>query len=169
MSTRCQVQVIEINGSQNSSKITLYHHTDGYPEYMIPKIFEAYCYEDSDHGNEGWIKGRAGKVAGLLCWADPGVFEPEDHHRLHSDIDYYYRLFCNYSNDIKNVIWEIEIYKRDWGVDELDINLPHDQLLDKLYKRTERLFSGIKNDDFKLIQERQSIVDLVKKYNMNNF
>ena len=169
MSTRCQVQVIEINGSQNSSKITLYHHTDGYPEYMIPKIFEAYCYEDNDHKNREWIKGRAEKVASLLCWADPGVFEPEDHHTMRFDISYYYRLFCNYSDDDKHVIWEIEIYERDWGVDEFIKNLNRDQFLEYFKKIREHLLSGITINDFKLIQNRLSIVDLVKKYNMNNF
>ena len=90
MSTRCQVQVIEENLHWNE-KVTLYHHTDGYPEYIVPKIYEAYCYKDGSqypHFNEE-RKGRAGKVASLLCWADPMVFEPEEGHELHGDIEYF--------------------------------------------------------------------------------
>ena len=95
MSTRCQVQVIQEGMGSWEDKVTLYHHTDGYPEYMIPIINKAYNYKrkplwkgDTDLSC-GWEKGRAGKVASLLCWADPIVFEPEEGHELHGDIEYY--------------------------------------------------------------------------------
>jgi len=113
MSTRCQVQVIQ-EGLEWDQKIMLYHHTDGYPSNMIKVIKKAYEHRrepfwkgDSDTF-ESWRKGRAGKVASYLCWADPGVFEPEDNHRLHSDIEYFYRLYC--INDKNNVSWEVEIF-----------------------------------------------------------
>jgi hypothetical protein len=164
MSTRCQVQVIE-DCEGRKSKVTLYHHTDGNPEYIIPKIYEAYCYEGQDRyardrEDFDFIKSRAGKIASLLCWSDPGVFEPEDHHTLHGDTDYFYRLFCRNSSQDRKPSWEIEIFKRDWH-DEFDENWSHDQILKYFNARTERILAGITIDDFTLIQKRQSIVDLV--------
>lgn len=167
MSTRCQVQVIEYDGNQNF-KITLYHHTDGYPEYMIPKMFEAYSYRDQNRysqDNEHWnfLRSRAGKIASLLCWSDPGVFEPEDHHTLHVDIDYFYRLYSRYLPRDKKALWEIEIFKRIWH-DGFDENWSPDQMLKYLNTIIEHMQSGITIEDFSLIQKRQSIEKLMKKY-----
>ena len=39
MSTRCQVKV-----GDGEESVTLYHHTDGYPEYMVPTIWKAFNY-----------------------------------------------------------------------------------------------------------------------------
>ena len=112
MSTRCQVKVIQEGmGNDWNEEITLYHHTDGYPENMIPVISKAFNFKDK-YAND-WIKGRAGKVASLLCWADPGVFEPEKGHKLHLDIEYYYKLYCvNHKHGSAGDIptWEIEIF-----------------------------------------------------------
>jgi hypothetical protein len=143
MSTRCQLQVIQQD--PYTIKVTLYHHHDGYPEYMIPVIYRAYTWVDESDSNGNWVKGRAGKVASLLCWAEPTEFEPEAIHNLHGDIEFYYRLYCDYSYHEKKVIWEIDIYHRqEWH--------------DDIYRKTTL-------SDFKLIESRQNIEDLVKKYN----
>ena len=118
MSTRCQVQVIQ-EGLDWEEKVTLYHHTDGYPEYMIPTIKKAYDYDC-----ETWVKGRAGKVASILCWADPAVFEPEEGHDLHGDIEYYYRLYLRNTNGgtlAEEATWELDVYEVD---DESDYSKP---------------------------------------------
>jgi len=113
MSTRCQVKVKQ-EGLTWDEEITLYHHTDGYPQYMLPVFWKAYNYKDDYTNTNGWQKGRAGKVASFLCWADPGVFEPEDSHQLHGDIEYYYILYVvnpNGGSIAENPRWEVEIYQ----------------------------------------------------------
>ena len=85
MSTRCQVQVI---GSDND-KVTLYHHSDGYPTHILPL-----CHQAFELSGKGWQAARGGKCASFLCATDPGAFEPESGHALHGDIEWYYRLYC---------------------------------------------------------------------------
>lgn len=102
MSTRCQVKVT--NGDE---KLTLYHHTDGYPENMIPTIQEAW-----EKYGKGWEGARVYKVAGMLCAIDPMVFEPLDYHDLHSDIEYYYVIDCKgESHSGSKPIWTIKVYE----------------------------------------------------------
>jgi hypothetical protein len=165
MSTRCQIQVFEYDGRENPLN-TLYHHLDGYPEYMIPKIFEAYSYGDQDPKNYreyNFLKSRAGKIAGLLCWADPGCFEPEDRHNFHSDIDYYYRLyFREFPKDEQKPLWEIEIFKRTWN--DFDHSWSIDQIKKYFNSRTEKMLTGLTIEDFSLIQKRVPIEELVQKY-----
>jgi len=113
MSTRCQVQVIQ-KGLTWEGAVTLYHHTDGYPEYMVPKIKEAFNFQKANHFIMPWERGRAGKVASLLCAVDPAVFEPEEGHELHGDIEFFYRIICQnpeggHFGD--NPYWDVEIYK----------------------------------------------------------
>ena len=157
MSTRCQVRVIQraidIFNKPWEEDVTLYHHTDGYPEYMIPIIWNAYNFTDEEESIfesnkasfRSWQKERAGKVASFLCWADPGVFEPEAGHELHVDIEYYYRIYCT-NPDGKQMqtdlppYWEIEILVPDgdfWD-DPVESNLKiHTKRtrLDKLIKK----------------------------------
>lgn len=109
MSTRCQVVVIG-KGMGNEDRITLYHHTDGYPSYMIPLINKARKFK-GEYTSE-WEKGRVGKVASFLCAVDPGVFEPEDGHDLHDDIEYYYKLYViNHRGGAlaEKPTWEVEV------------------------------------------------------------
>ena len=114
MSTRCQVQVIQeglsdLAGGEWEDKVTLYHHSDGYPSYMLPKIKEAF-----DKYGVGWEAGRAGKVASFLCAVDPGEFEPEDSHELHDDIEYYYVLHVVNSQGgsmAEQPQWLVTVYK----------------------------------------------------------
>jgi hypothetical protein len=123
MSTRCQVQVIGEN--DDDSMVTLYHHTDGYPSYMVPLIAKAYRHAIKPTVFKGtypngtpfrieharaWQAARVGKVAGELCWADPGTMEPEAGHELHGDIEYLYRVHVSGGMHI-GVIgkWEVEI------------------------------------------------------------
>lgn len=107
MSTRCQVQVTDSDGS----KITLYHHTDGYCEYMIPLLDKAFKFaHETKKGMSGfkfkdeWKADRAGHVASFLCHVDPTVFEPETGHKLHADIEFYYRIYT-----MLDCTWEVEI------------------------------------------------------------
>ena len=165
MSTKCQVQVFEYDDSENPLN-TLYHHSDGYPEYIIPKIFEAYSYGDQDpkdYGNYNFLKCGAGEIASLLCWTDPGCFEPEDHHNFHGDIDYYYRLyFRKFYTDEQKPLWEIEIFKGRWDV--FDYSWSFDQIKKYFNSRTERMLTGLTINDFSSIQERMPIEELVQKY-----
>jgi hypothetical protein len=114
MSTRCQVQVIQ-EGIWDE-KITLYHHCDGYPDNILPIIQQAYdigAAKGSGAQLGLWELGRAGKVASLLCASDPGRFEPESGHKLHGDIEYYYRLYVvnKHGGSLAEAqIWEIEIF-----------------------------------------------------------
>ena len=119
MSTRCQVTVIQ-EGLSWQERLTLYHHCDGYPSYMLPVIQQAW---DLSHG--GWEAGSAGTAASYLCAADPGQMEPEEGHALHGDIEYFYRLFV--SNEQNGTIgerpvWEVEVLETGegwWGSDGL--------------------------------------------------
>jgi hypothetical protein len=148
MSTRCQVEVIQEGMDGWKDEITLYHHTDGYPENMIPTINKAYKYKDKYESD--WIKGRAGKVASLLCWADPGVFEPESGHELHGDIEYYYKLYCvnrKGGSCADKPTWEIEIYQPVDGF----WDKPDKQHLNLTTKRTDL------SELVKLYQSRKAI------------
>ena len=143
MSTRSQVKVIQ-NGIGWKEEVTLYHHTDGYPEYMIPTILKASNYTRLNYKGEvnncKFEKGRAGKTASLLCWADPGVFEPEEGHGLHGDIEYYYKLYVNGSRK-----WEIEIFDPD-------------------YSGTEGFPIGPDENKMKPHTQRTPLEELIKKY-----
>ena len=107
MSTRCQVQV-----RHGDEQITLYHHTDGYPSYMLPLFGKAY-----ELSGKGWQAGRVGKIASFLCAADPGVFEPEEGAKLHGDIEWYYRIEPTGETHIGACpLWHITVYDvQGWG------------------------------------------------------
>lgn len=107
MSTRCQVQVVEI-GMGWDERVTLYHHTDGYPTYMLPMISKA-----RNLAGNSWESGRAGKVASFLCAADPGVFEPEEGHQPHGDIEWFYRIVLENKTGgsaAEKPRWFVEVY-----------------------------------------------------------
>ena len=108
MSTRCQVQIIE-KSQETHNMITLYHHSDGYPEYMVPVIYKAYIYEDHDKDE----KTRAEKVARLIFYADPMGFVLEKGNALRGDIEYLYQLYCHFDHAENREIWEIDILKKD--------------------------------------------------------
>ena len=131
MSTRSQVQVRckpnNFAAGHEGQRITLYHHTDGYPSYMLPKILSAYRdgperqWRESDASLAEWVAfwapdgsfdrwqyERPGKAAGFLCATDPGIFEPEDSHDLHSDIEYYYIVYVAADG------WDVEVQERDY-------------------------------------------------------
>jgi hypothetical protein len=168
MSTRCQVQVIQ-ESEHWEDKITLYHHWDGYPENIIPLIYKAYCYGNSPFAdNENYyktdlMKERAGKAASLLCWADPAQFEPEQHHKLHLDIDYYYRLYCSESPLKKRAIWEVEIFGTDWS-SEFEDDWDGEQKYIFCNEKRRDFFRHPKLEKLALIEKRQSIEKLLIKY-----
>ena len=123
MSTRCQVKVIQ-TGLNWDQEITLYHHTDGYPSNMIPLIHKAYHYGETlqpDWYRPSWQFGRAGKCASYLCWADPGVFEPEAQNLLHGDIEYFYVIEARNSYTQPKPDWFVTVYESGdnwWDVEE---------------------------------------------------
>lgn len=133
MSTRCQVKVTTTYPNDDyTQSVTLYHHTDGYPSRMIPLIYEAFQYEDPRNKelkiNDEWVKGRAGKIASLLCWADPTVFEPEDSHALHGDIEYYYTIKAESKN--KDVVWMVQVF-------EVPFDCPNEGHMKSIYPPTD--------------------------------
>jgi hypothetical protein len=150
-------------------KITLYHHTDGYPENIIPLIFKAYCYGDNPSPDRdryispNLMKERAGKAGGLLCWSDPAIFEPEQGHRLHGDIEYYYRLYCSESRSENKVIWEVEIFGTDWSSEYKD-DWDDEQRFVFCNQKRRDFLQGPKLEKLALIEERQPIEKLITKY-----
>lgn len=130
MSTRCQTKVIE--GQKESTEqcnedITLYHHCDGYPTWMVPLFYKAYQFGITPFVPEWekdnpkavptdvcqWQAFRGGYAASMLCHIDPRGFQPENSHELHGDIEWYYKLYVG-GKTVKGqeqMQWELEIYK----------------------------------------------------------
>lgn len=143
MSTRCQVQVIQesVERVPWEQKVTLYHHSDGYPEGMLPLFQEAhnkaieYLQKRQDEMTarypslprdklNTWELGRAGKAASFLCYAQPAQFEPEEGHDLHADIEYYYKLY------VSGAVWEVEVFDMPDNIllqQRLEIHRANDQ------------------------------------------
>lgn len=122
MSTRCQVSVHEMSaGGGEDDRVTLYHHTDGYPEYMVPLIVSAWRKAIEEKGSE-WRAGRAGKAASFLCYVDPGTMEPEAGHELHGDIEFYYRVRLTGSKAVGKPAprWSVEVLVPDGSVNWTD-------------------------------------------------
>jgi hypothetical protein len=169
MSTRCQVQVVEVEvGSKIEARISLYHHSDGYPNYIIPIIYKAYSWETNE--DEEWKMTRAGKVASLLCWADPGEFEPEVDNDVRWDNSFYYRLYCSKAGDNKKAIWEVDIYgKKEMTHDEFEKRMKID-IFDyiSMHKEICKICGATIEDrmlsEFVIIEEKQNIEKLIQKY-----
>lgn len=141
MSTRCQVRV----KNEEGDKLTLYHHTDGYPSYMIPKIQEAW----KKYG-QGWEGARVYKVASMLCAVDPAVFEPLSYHTLHADIEYFYEIDCTgESHTGTKPVWTITAYTADFAFDK-DSKKTEEERLHK--------FAEIKSDE-ELTEEKAEELD----------
>jgi hypothetical protein len=143
MSTRANVLIKSVGLDYKEPYVLLYHHYDGYPEYMIPtmlnyeKIFknEVKKVFKSNWENEKWMFGRALHLASLIVATDPLVFEVDaifekeedivlEDIVLHGDIDYYYVITAkNYQRGVIDEvpqIW-IEIYTtRDLDEKTLD-------------------------------------------------
>lgn len=122
MSTRAQVLINSTGLSWKETPCLLYHHSDGYPDYILPKIREAFDYH-FPNGCGGWAKGRVSKVASLLCAVDPAEFEPEErifdrdgNLLFHGDIDYIYTIcITNFHGGCiaEQPQWDVRIYKTD--------------------------------------------------------
>lgn len=124
MSTRSQVMVHSSGLGWDEEPRLLYHHCDGYPEYMLPKIEEAFNFALPYGDNCRWKKGRAGKVASLLCAVDPAEFEPEERvfHDgllvLHGDIEYFYDITITNKTGgsiAEKPFWVISVYEPNEG------------------------------------------------------
>ena len=99
MSTRCQVKVLAGGTCAGHEKqaVTLYHHCDGYPTNMLSLMLSAFAPD--------WEHERPGKAASFLCAVDPGEFEPEEGHELHSDIEWYYVLYVTAKQ------WAVQVFE----------------------------------------------------------
>jgi hypothetical protein len=83
MSTRANVLIKSESSNYQEPCILLYHHYDGYPEYMIPtmlnyeKIFknEVKKVFKSNCEREKWKLGSSLHLASLIVATDPLVFE----------------------------------------------------------------------------------------------
>jgi hypothetical protein len=101
MSTRCQVQVV----SQGRNIRTLYHHTDGYPSHMMPRLVAA---DEKFHAEQYWQYTSIHKVENYLVAEDPSAYEIEPGHELHGDIEWLYRIDVS---DLEH--WTITVWSRD--------------------------------------------------------
>ena len=121
MSTRCQVRVLEAGLPWNNGidaqhfPIMLYHHSDGYPTHMLPKLLEAYqkaiapkWYGTSEYPN-AWVAGRSGKSAAYICSVDPGSFEPEAGNDFHGDIEWFYEIVC-VNHKQGDPTWDVRVF-----------------------------------------------------------
>jgi hypothetical protein len=109
MSTRSQLQVVQ-DGMRWEEKVTLYHHSDGYPTNIAAIVRDTFNKLKAD--GVSYEIGRAGKVASYLCAADPGQFEPEEGHQRHGDIEWYYVLHAVNTaagSMAENVQWLLDI------------------------------------------------------------
>lgn len=88
--------------------VTLYRHTDGYPERIVSDLHKAYKFSGGNY-----TSGRTGKVASYLCAVEPGVFEPQSGHTINEGIEYYYKLYLvnrNHGNTAERPVWDLEIF-----------------------------------------------------------
>jgi len=152
MATRANVLVKSTGLDFPEPCILLYHHYDGYPEYMLPtmlnyeKIFKKEVKQKLGipPEKERWVLGRVSHLASFIIATDilgfeiSRVFEREEDVVLHSDIDFYYVITAhNSKRSITPQIW-IEVYT------SLELE---DPLLDKFWetgdpKLLKRIFSG---------------------------
>ncbi len=99
MSTRSQVRIESKDYRGETRAFTLYHHCDGYPEYMLPCLVEAWNLARERHAARDWGDrpfdhqfhlGRVEKVAAMICAADPDGFDCLPYNDLHGDIEFLY-------------------------------------------------------------------------------
>lgn len=110
MSTRCQVHVIQERpgGGAPVASFSLYHHTDGYPSYMIPCMHYAWELTDAiPFTDRRFVASVCESVVSFLCAADPGTFKPEQGSPLHGDLEYEYALYI-VRDDGDSVRWDVE-------------------------------------------------------------
>lgn len=128
MSTRCMVRVTSSGLPWEEIPQYLYHHCDGYPEYILPLLERAFNagmelikgrYARFNGTPDFWEMGRAGKVAGLICATDPLQFEPFPESNLRaskadapyqSDLEYVYAVHIVNKND-HEIRWFITVYE----------------------------------------------------------
>jgi hypothetical protein len=124
MATRANVLVKSVGLDFPEPCILLYHHYDGYPEYMLPtmlnyeKIFKKEVKQKLGipPEKERWVLGRVSHLASFIIATDilgfeiSRVFEREEDVVLHSDIDFYYVITAHNSKwNTAPQIW-IEVY-----------------------------------------------------------
>lgn len=112
MSTSAAVKIIDTSSNHDGAEniVYLYHHSDGYPSYVVPVIKKAYqryakirpvgtgeehsyyrAYGDKYNAYKG---ARAGYVAGFLCGEDQGMMQPEEcEFAGRGQYDYFYTLW----------------------------------------------------------------------------
>lgn len=115
MSTRAFV-TIEGNGSGMHESVTLYRHSDGYPDEVIPTIQRAYdlvhaaprwAITEKVNYSDCWKGNRAGYVAGFLCAAEYGAYQPRSGHERSGDEEWDYLVTLESCNR-----WKVRVSKR---------------------------------------------------------
>lgn len=100
------------------SKITLYHHSDGYPTNMLEEIKDAYEQAIARLRKElpqypQYFKLRwTGSMASFLSAENPTGFEQEKGNALHGDIEWYYVIKPKKMPEGEEIPeWEVTVYK----------------------------------------------------------
>lgn len=112
MSTRAQVKIEAkklLKGYRGAGSTTLYHHTDGYPTHMLELFSDAWKSANSQK-YKSHINSPS-TVTSYIIASEPDVFEIEKSHKLHGDIEWYYKIHP--STEEKE--WTVDIYKVPFG------------------------------------------------------
>jgi hypothetical protein len=141
MNIQCQIHIVQ-EYSDLQEMITLSLRSNGYPQNMIPLIHRAWIKANDEYYS--FAVGRTMVVVDVLYSTDPRGFEWEDNYLLGGNILYYYEIHCWYSDRKDQPVWKIDIYERNCPFFKYDFTLA----------------------DFKRLESRQNIEDLVKKYNV---
>lgn len=143
MSTRCQVKIAgykpEAKGRTGNPGCTLYHHTDGYPTYMLPTMYEGYKAQLDISKKKGYESGNAligtpEKAASIIISSDPTVFEQEKSQRLHGDIEWYYVIHPNEGKP-----WTVDVFKIEGWENLKKIPVIKGVLLEKAASEAEKI------------------------------
>jgi hypothetical protein len=138
--------MVEVEGGINGTHAVLYHHSDGYPKYMVPLLQEAYRQFASPRATGGpktgygerrtpaeyrrysqWSAARAEYAAAMIASVDPtgfnvvGADQIRDGHGEQPDLEYYYVVHVggNGPNGDPPIKWLLEIRTPDFHGAEL--------------------------------------------------
>jgi len=119
MSTRANVLIKgKLPGSypgKDVEEFLLYHHTDGYPEYMLETFRKAW-----QMARDKWDCGCPEVVVSFLCAVDPGIYIPKQGLDLSPDIEYLYILNTVFpTNGNSKPYWRVTTRVINQDVDHL--------------------------------------------------
>lgn len=105
MSTRCQVFIIEKLKGKEERIGTLYHHFDGYPENIIPKL-NAAINKWQKNAVMGYIHGNT--LINYITAEDPSGYEIEPiDTKIHGDLSYLYEVRIRYKGNSRE--WKAQV------------------------------------------------------------